>query len=171
MVDNGAVTPKPCLSPAEMRTRTATGCLLPVGTSSTAMRTIFPRPLGSWSLGETKKHTSRIKYQLVPFWRKTIQTKSKQTLVFDPGGSKGRLRVCPFFGNVARVVLWGSFLFGACWYPRLERVWQMHDAEHHLSKESTSDSYVLGLIAVSSPKSADTWSSKPDNTRLWELRR
>ena len=112
MVDNGAVTPKPCLSPAEMRTRTATGCLLPVGTSSTAMRTIFPRPLGSWSLGETKKHTSRIKYQLVPFWRKTIQTKSKQTLVFDPGGSKGRLRVCPFLGTW-RVLFCGEAFFSA----------------------------------------------------------
>ena len=33
-----------------------------------------------------------------------------QILMFDPGGVKGRLRTCPFFGNVARVALWGGFV-------------------------------------------------------------
>ena len=42
LVSNGASATEPCLSPAEMRTRTATGGLLPAGTASTATRTIFP---------------------------------------------------------------------------------------------------------------------------------
>ena len=45
MVDKGAEAPKPCISPVEMRTLTAAGGLLPAGTASTAMRTIFPRLL------------------------------------------------------------------------------------------------------------------------------
>ena len=41
LVDNGAAAPKPCLSPAEMRTRTAAGGLLPAGTASTVTGIIF----------------------------------------------------------------------------------------------------------------------------------
>ena len=39
LVDNGAVVPKPCLSPAEIRTQTAAGGLLPAGKASTVTRT------------------------------------------------------------------------------------------------------------------------------------
>ena len=99
LVDNNAVAPKSCLSPAEMCTRTAAGGLLSAGTASTARRTIFPRPFFSWSLGETKKRTSRINNQLAPFWRRVIQTKSRRTLVFDPSGSTGRLCAGPFLGT------------------------------------------------------------------------
>ena len=45
LVDKGAAAPKPHLSPVEMRTLTAAGGLLPAGTASSVMRTIFPRPL------------------------------------------------------------------------------------------------------------------------------
>ena len=38
LVDNGAAVPKPRLSPAEIRTLTATGGLLPAGKASTATR-------------------------------------------------------------------------------------------------------------------------------------
>ena len=41
LVDKGTEAPKPCLSPVEMRTLTATGSLLPTGTASTATITIF----------------------------------------------------------------------------------------------------------------------------------
>ena len=41
LVGNGAVTPKSCLSPLEMRTLTATGGLLPAGTAPIATRTTF----------------------------------------------------------------------------------------------------------------------------------
>ena len=99
MVANGAVTPKPCISPAEMRTRTAADGLLPAGTASTVMRTIFSRPLPSWTLvKEAKGKPSQIdNNQLDPLYcRKVIQTKSRQTLMFDPGGYTCRLRSCPF---------------------------------------------------------------------------
>ena len=99
LVDNGAVTPKPCLSPVEMRTPTAAGGLHPDGTASTAMRTIFSRPLFSRSLGETKKYTSRINYKFAPSWRRVIQTKSRQTMVFDPGSFTGHLRAYPLLGT------------------------------------------------------------------------
>ena len=105
LIDNGAAAPKPCLSPAEMRMRTAADGLLPTGIASTAMRTIFPRLFFSWSFGETKKRTSRINNQLAPFWRRVIQTKSRKTLVFDPGGSTCRLRACLFLGT------WRALLF------------------------------------------------------------
>ena len=86
LVDNSAGVPKPYLSPVEMCTRTAAGGLLPAGAASTAMRAIFPRPFLSWSLGETRKRTSQINNQLVPFWRRVIHTKPRQSLMFDPGG-------------------------------------------------------------------------------------
>ena len=41
LVDNSAGAPKPCLSPVEMRTRTAAGGLLPAGTASTVTIIIF----------------------------------------------------------------------------------------------------------------------------------
>ena len=82
LVDKNATAPKPCLSPEEMRTLTAAGGLHPTGIPSTAMTTIFPRPCFSWSLGETKKHTSRTNNQLAPFgWWRVIQTISRQTRV------------------------------------------------------------------------------------------
>ena len=80
LLDKGAVAPKPFLSLlAEMRTLTVTSGLLPVGTVSTAMMTIFPRPLFSWSLGEeTKKSNSRKNNQPAPpCWWRVIQMKSR----------------------------------------------------------------------------------------------
>ena len=100
MVYKGAEAPKPCTSPEETRTLTAAGASLPVGTASTAMRTIFPRPFLFWSLSEeTKKRTNRTNNQLAPFcsWR-VVPAKSRQTLVFDPG-SCTRLRGLPFLNE------------------------------------------------------------------------
>ena len=60
MVYNGAAAPKSCLLLVEMHTPTAADGLLPAGTASTAMRTIFSRPLSSCTLGEeAKERTSR----------------------------------------------------------------------------------------------------------------
>ena len=36
----------------------------------------------------------------------SVQTKSRQTLIFDPGGSTGRLRAFPFLGT------WRTLLCG-----------------------------------------------------------
>ena len=72
--DEGAEAPKPCLSPVEMRTQTVACGLFRADTASTAMRTIFSRPLPSWTFEETKKRTSRINNQLAPSWWRVIQT-------------------------------------------------------------------------------------------------
>ena len=109
--DKGAAAPKPCFSPIEMRTLTAAGGVLPTGTASTAMRTIFPRPLFSWNLGETKKRIRWTNNQLVLLYsRRVIQTKSRQTLVFDAGGSTRRLRACPFLGGWSALLCEEAFI-------------------------------------------------------------
>ena len=48
LVDKGAEGTKLCLSPVEMRTLTAAGEILPAGTASTTLRTIFPLPPPLW---------------------------------------------------------------------------------------------------------------------------
>ena len=98
LIERGAAAPKSCLSPAEMRTPTAAGALLPTGIASSAMRTIFSQPLPSWTLREeVKERTSRANNNQLaaPYWRKVIQSKSRKTLLFYPGGCTGRLRSCP----------------------------------------------------------------------------
>ena len=98
-------------------------------TASTAMRTIFPRPPFSWSLGETKKNTSRIDYKLAPFWRRVIPKKSRKTQVFGPGGFTGRLRACPFWG------MWRGLLFGELFVRALDAAGaffgRMRTSEYH----------------------------------------
>ena len=77
--------------------------------------------------------------------------------MFDLGGSKGHLRACPFL-ETWRASLCGEVCrSGAVWYPWLECFWGMHDSEHHLPEERTSDPYVFWLIADSSRSQADTW--------------
>ena len=87
MVNKGAEAPRPNLPPMKVRMLSSTaGGLLPASTASTTMRTIFPRPLFSWSNGEeAKERTGRTNFNQLapPSWRKVIQTKSWQTRVFD----------------------------------------------------------------------------------------
>ena len=125
LVDKGAEAPKPCLSPVEIRTLTAAGGLLPTGTYSTAIRTIFPRPLFSRSLGDQEKKYQSDKQPACPppCWRRVIQRKSRQFLVFDPGGFIGRLRACPFLGGWRTLLCGEVFVWMPRWYPRLERFW------------------------------------------------
>ena len=127
LVDNGVEGPTPCLSPVEMRTLPiAAGGLLPAGTASTATRTIFHLPpLWFYPTKEMNSRTmASIQYATYSsFWkRKTLETKTRQTLVFDPGGSTGRLRACPFLG-VRHALCGDVFVWTLRWYPRLERFW------------------------------------------------
>ena len=71
LVDKGAVAPKPCLSPVEMRTLTAAGGLLPTGKTSTAMMmTIFPQlPLWFRLAKEMKSRTSQYATDYSSFWK------------------------------------------------------------------------------------------------------
>ena len=112
LVDNGASAPKSCLSPLEMRTPTAAGGLHPAGKDSTMTRVIYNQPrLLFCPTGETNPKRTSVQYAsysssfwsnnllAAPFCRRVIETKSEQTLVFDPGGSTGHLRACPFLGT------------------------------------------------------------------------
>ena len=130
LVDKGAAAPNPCLSPVTMRKLTAPGGLLPARTAFTAVRTTFPRPLFSWSPDEeTKKSTRRTNFNQLASrcWRKVVQTKSRPTMVFDPGGSTGHLRACPFFGGWRALLCGEVFVWMLRWYPRLERFWYTED--------------------------------------------
>ena len=84
--------------------------------------------------------------------------------MFDPIGSTGHLRTCPFLGT-RRALLCREVLVWAPAGGNLECLWQMHDSEHHLLKERTSDPYVLRLIAVSSQSQANTWSGQSQTAR------
>ena len=89
---------------------------------------------------------------------------SRQTLVFDLRGSTGHLRACPFLGTW-RAMLCGEVLVWAPTEGDLECFWQMHDSEHHLPTNRTSDPCVLWVIAVSSQCQGNTWSGQSPTTR------
>ena len=114
MVDISAAAPKLCLSPVEMRTLTTTSCLLPACKTSTATITIFQQlPLGSCLTNEMKSRTSN---QHVmdnsSFWKlKVIETKSGQTLVFDPRSSTGHRCACSLL-RTWRTLLCGEVSLG-----------------------------------------------------------
>ena len=79
LVDNGAVAPKPCLSPAEMRTRTAPDGSLPAGTASTAMMIIFPsRFLLEPSVKRLRKELAGQTITSLRYWRKVRGRSCKQ---------------------------------------------------------------------------------------------
>ena len=111
MVENGAAAPKSCLSPLEICSPTTAGGLLPAGMATSATKIAFHQlPLWFCLTKETNSKTSVvyvsyfnnfgwINNQQVPFWPRVIETKSRQNLVFDPGGSTGRLSPCPFWGT------------------------------------------------------------------------
>ena len=125
LVHKDAEASKPCLSHVETRTLTAAGGLLPAGTASASMRTTFSRSLPSLTLGEeTIKISSRTNNNqlALPCRRKLVRTKSRQKLVFNPGGSTGHLRAFPFL-RTWRELLCGEVLV---WVPAggdLERFW------------------------------------------------
>ena len=127
VVENGATAPKSCLSPLKMRTISAADGLLSTGKTSTATKTTFNQPLlRLYSTDKTNLWTSippawydssfrRNKLLAAPSCRSVIGTTSGQNRMFDPGGSQGRLRACPFLGKllcgeVMRVGAAGDYL-------------------------------------------------------------
>ena len=128
LVDKGAEAPKPCLSPVEMRMPTAAGGLLPPCIASTVMRSIFPPP-PLWNFCPTEETNFRATTSIQTyatyntFWQmKALETKSRQTLVFDPGGCTGCLRACPFWGGRRTLLCGRVFVWKPGGYLRLERV-------------------------------------------------
>ena len=131
LVDNGAAAPNLRLPPFKMRSPTATGGLLPTGEASIATRTTFNLlPLRLYLTEETssqKPSTQSVSYDGSFFWknnlsaapscRRVIETKSGQSRMFNPGGSRS-FPCLPAFGNVARVALWRDSSEG---WTRLQR--------------------------------------------------
>ena len=138
LVDKGAATSKPSLSPVEMRTLIAAGDLLSAGTASTATRVIFYQlPLRFWPTEGTNSRTpNQYARYYSSFWKmKVLEVKPRQTLVFDPGGSTRRLRACPFLGT------WRALLYGEVFVQAPDGArgwgvfWQKDDLGISLSRE------------------------------------
>ena len=125
VVECGAAAFKSCLPSMEMRTSTAAGGLAPTGDASKASETTLNEPPLRFCLTEEtdlKAENSRTSIpsasydsssvfqernlSATPYCRRVVDTKSGQNRTFDPGGSRGHLRACPFLG------LWRALVCG-----------------------------------------------------------
>ena len=118
VVECGAAAFKSCLPSMEMRTSTAAGGLVSTGDTSKASETTLDEPPLQFCLTEEpdlKAENSRTSnpsasydsssvfeernLSAPPYCRRVVDTKSRQNRTFDPGGSRGHLRACPFWGS------------------------------------------------------------------------
>ena len=115
VVESGPAASESCLLSMEMRSSTAAGGLVPTGEASTASETTLNEPplrfcpteetdlepnFKKTSAPYASYESSRFFWRLLaaPHCRSVIDTKSRQNMTFDPGGSRGHLRACPFLG-------------------------------------------------------------------------
>ena len=121
LVEDGAKSPESCLPSLEMRSSTAAGGLVPTGEASIATETNFNQsPFRFDSTEETDSEANSKETNLrtstpyasydssvfqesnltaAPYCRRVVETKSRQNRTFDPGGSQGHPRACPFLGS------------------------------------------------------------------------
>ena len=119
VVESGNAASDSCLPSLEMRSQVAAGGLVPTGEASTASETTSNEPLlrfyeteemnpeadskmeDSWTLTPSASDDSSSFWRLVavPYCYRVVEAKSRQNRTFDPGGSRGHLRVCPFWGS------------------------------------------------------------------------
>ena len=116
VVESGPAASESCLLSMEMRSSTAAGGLVPTGEASTTSETTLNEPpLRFCPTEETdlepnckKTSTPYASYEsssffwrllATPHCRSVVDTKSRQNMTFDPGGSRGHLRACPFLGS------------------------------------------------------------------------
>ena len=119
VVESGDAASESCLPSLEMRSSTAAGGLVLTGEASTASETTSNEPLlrfyeteemnpeadskmeVSWTLTPSASYDSSSFWRLsaTPYCRRIVDTKSRQNRTFDPGGSRGHLRACPFLGS------------------------------------------------------------------------
>ena len=119
LVEGGDAAPRSCLLSLEMRSPTAAGGLVPADEASTATETTSNEPLlrfytteemnpeddskekKSWTSIPSAPYLRSSFYRLLvaPYCYRVVETKSRQNRTFDPGGSRGHLRACPFLGS------------------------------------------------------------------------
>ena len=119
VVESGDAAHKSCFPSLEMRSPSSAGGSLPTGKTSTATKiTLNKTPLRLYATEETNPKENKIRTSISSdwcdssFWKllaapscwRVIETKFRQNRTFDPGGSQGRLRACPFLGS------WRAFL-------------------------------------------------------------
>ena len=126
LIEGGDAAPRSCLPSLEMRSPTAAGGLLPTGEASTATRTTSNEPLlrfyateemnpeedskkeNIWTSSPYASYDSSVFQQsdlsAAPYCRKFVETKYRQKRTFDPGGSQGHLRACPFLESWCALV-------------------------------------------------------------------
>ena len=114
LVNQGHKVVKPCLSPMEIRKSTSAGSLLDAGATSITktQATNFPQQLFPWSFRETSEEKNICTRQTFAKYNrswhpKVMETKSRQNMVFDPGGLSGCLCGCPFWEGGARCIVGG----------------------------------------------------------------
>ena len=128
----GAAAFKSCLPSMEMRTSTAAGGLVPTGDASKASETTLNEPPLRFCLTEETDLTENSRTSIpsascdsssvfqernlsaTPYCPRVVETKSGQNRTFDPGGSQGHLRACPFLGPW-RVLVCGEAVRGDSW--------------------------------------------------------
>ena len=112
LVEGGDAAPRSCLSFLEMRSPTAVGGLVPTGVASTATETTSNEPLLRFYATEETNSKETTSWTSIPSAScdrsvfqernlsatpyRVVETKSRQKTTFDPGGSRGHLRACPF---------------------------------------------------------------------------
>ena len=121
LVEDGATSPESCLPSLEMRSSTVAGGLVPTGEASTATETTPNEPLFRLYATEETNPKEKKLWTSIPsawydssFWKllpvplglRVVETKPMQNRTFDPGGSQGYLRACPFWG------LWRALVYG-----------------------------------------------------------
>ena len=116
LIEDGATTPKSCLPSLEIRSPPAAGGLVPAGEASIVTETTSNEPLlrfyateemnpeddskekTSWTSIPFASYDSSSFCRLLtaPYCYRVVETKSRQSRTFDPGGLQGHLRVCPY---------------------------------------------------------------------------
>ena len=118
VVESGLAASESCLPSMQMRSSTAAGGIVPTGDASKASETTLNEPPPRFCLTEETDLKAKISWTSVPsascdsssifqernlsatpYCRRVVDTKSEQSGTFDPGGSRGHLRACPFLGS------------------------------------------------------------------------
>ena len=114
VVESGPAASESCLPSMEINLSIAACGLVPTGEASTASETTLNEPPLRFCLTEEtdlKAKNSRTsvpsasynsssfrRLSATPYCRRVVDTKSGQNMTFDPGGSRGHLRACPYLG-------------------------------------------------------------------------